>query len=531
MNSYKEGKALQLPDMDGYVKPFSVPFLEWMDTYGFFAKDVWSIEKNKWVGQGWLELFDFQRRILGYALSQDSDHRFKYQTILYSTTKKSGKTALAAAIACWYAEVAPPGSEIYIIANDLEQAEGRVMRDVKYHAKKRGYKITQYIVELPNGTFIQSLAQSYRSVAGTRHALTLWDELWGVQNELSRRTFEEMTPIPTIAWSLRVITTYAGYYNSSDLLWDLYLNGVGRDENEEGRGKPIKGFYDLPVWENGNQITYWNHEPTMPWQTEEYYLEQRNQLRPMAYLRLHENRWVTTHETFIPEEWWEAAIQLEASADIWHEHPYRHLPIIIGVDAAPKRDCTAVTGCAYDSESGKVIDVFHKIWTPHGELDFDTTLESYLLEQVKRYNVKLIVCDPTHLYQMITRLKKRNIPILEVTQNSSVMTRVSQNFYDLLRFNRFVTYKDDEATTHIRNTVAQAEQNGFRIVKGSTSHNSKYSKPIDYAVATAMACYYAIQEGDVSVPAGTIYIESPFADLSSNQPLEYDLPWQFIDSQ
>ncbi len=528
MGEFRGNSILNLPDVQGKHDPFSVSFLDWIDKYGFFAKDVWKIDKNKWSGQGWMELFPFQRRILGNVLSQDEDYRFKYSTVLYSTTKKSGKTALSAAIGCWYAEVAPPGTEIYIIANDQEQAEGRVMRDMKYHAARRGYKITNFIIELPNGTFIQALTQSYRSVAGTRHGLTLWDELWGIQSELSRRTFEEMTPIPTIPWSLRVITTYAGFTNQSDLLWDLYLNGVGRDENEDGKGKLIHEMLDLPVWDNGTQFTYWNHDPTMPWQDYQYYADQRTQLRPMAYLRLHENRWVTTHEVFISEEWWLSSEKMEASADLWKDHPYAKYPIYISVDAAPKRDCTAVVGVAYDPEKGLAVDVFHKIWTPQdGELDFDATLQVYLLSQFRKYNIVRISYDPSHLHQLMTRLKNMKLPVVEFPQTVSMMTKASQNFYDLLRFGRFVTYKDEEARSHIRNTVAQAEGNGFRIVRHNHHMNAKYRKPIDYSVAVAMACYDAVK--DVGIERlEDIRIDSPFADLTAyGTPEELDLPWMF----
>lgn len=528
--SFRKNKPLILPDIDDEQESFSISFLDWLDKYGFFVKDVWNLEKQKWSGSGWLDLFPFQKDILSHALSFNEEKKFKYQTVLYSTTKKSGKTILAAAIGAWYAEVAPAGSEIYIIANDQEQAEGRVMRDIKYHAKRRGYKINQYVIELPNGTFIQALAQSYRSVAGTRHALTLWDELWGVQSEATRRTFEEMTPIPTIPWSLRVITTYAGFAGQSDLLWDLYINGVGIDEFEEGRGKLIYSLAQYPVWENSTQFTYWNHEPTLPWQDNEYYAQQREQLRPMAYLRLHENRWVTTHEAFIPMEWWDDAERLQAPADIWAEHPYKNLPIYVGVDAAPRRDRTAVVGVAYDPEKQMIGQVFHKIWTPtDSDLDLDATLFQYLLDVKKRYNLAYLGYDPAHLYQMMIRLRELKFPLVEITQTVTTMSKISQNFYDILRFKRFEIYRDDEMRQHISNTVAEMEGSSFRIVRVNKDANSKYRKQIDYVIAAAIACWGAVQEtvGE-TLTLEPIYVSSPFADLSAKMiPEEFDLPWMF----
>jgi len=355
----------------------------------------------------------------------------------------------------------------------------------------------------------------------------LFEEIWGINTELTRRTFEEMTPIPTIPWSLRAIATYAGFIGESDLLWDLYLQGVGKDEHDDGRGKLINAMIDIPVWENGKQFTYWNHEPVMPWQTPEYYKEQRETLRPAAYLRLHENRWVTTHEEFIPIEWWDyAAAMQHDSAEIWKDHPYAKFPLYIGVDAAPKKDSTALVACCYDSSKGIVVDVLHKIWTPSGEqLDFDTTLKAYLIWLYTNYNVASINYDPAHLYQLMLQLQGMNYPVHEFTQTIGNMVKASQNLYDLLKFRRLHTYKDDEARTHVQNTVAQSETAGFRIVKQKSTVRG-ISKPMDYSVALSIAAYKALEGGgvDVSIP---LNIMSPFSDMQAVKDHGFKLPFVF----
>ncbi|MBE0573868.1 hypothetical protein IH575_03130 [Candidatus Dojkabacteria bacterium] len=532
MSKLTEKKLITLPDVQGNIEPFSLTFSEWIDKHGFFVRDTWDDEKRKWKPAGWLVLQPLQREIFDFALQQNEDYEFKYSTLLFSTIKKSGKSAIAAAIGAWYAEVCPAGSEIYVIANDLEQAEGRVMRDIKYWALTRSYKVNKYEVELPNGTTIKVLAQSYKSVAGSRHALTLFDELWGITTEFTRRTYEEMTPVPTIPWSLRFIATYAGFIGESDLLWELYVNGVGKDEHDDGRGKIIRGLINYPCWENGKQFTYWNHEPTMPWQTPEYYAEQRESLRPAAYLRLHENRWVTTHEEFIPMEWWDyAAAQMGDSIELWLEHPYRGFPLYIGVDAAPKRDSTAVVACCYDASKGAIIEVYHKIWTPIPEqqLDLDATLKTELIQLYTKFNVVSINYDPAHLYQLMLQLGQMGYPVREFGQTQGNMIKASQNLYDLLKFRRLWTYKDDEARTHVQNTVAQSESTGFRIVKQKQTSRGM-TKPMDYTVALAMAAYRAIEGGGVDV-SHEIRIVSPFAVRNPSDPfmdkLPKDVQWMF----
>jgi hypothetical protein len=117
-----------------------------------------------------------------------------------------------------------------------------------------------------------------------------------------------MQPIPTVEQSMRLITTYAGYYEESELLWVIYKNVLYPDtENAEGEptGHRVAGLEDLPVYrsEDGFTLVYWTHENVMPWQTEEYLESARHdpaiQLRPAEYLRLHENRWVAGVDSLI----------------------------------------------------------------------------------------------------------------------------------------------------------------------------------------------------------------------------------------
>jgi phage terminase large subunit-like protein len=509
-------------------------FVSWVENKHFYVRDHYDEQKGRMAGIGQLQLFPFQKEILSRALGFNADTGLlTFETVIYSTIKKSGKTALAAAVAAWYIEEAPAGTEAYCIANDLEQAEGRVMRDVKFHFQMRiqnndsffnemtgendvytekNCKLTLYRIDFSNGSFIQALAQSYRSVAGSRHALTVWDELWGVSSELSRRVWDEMTPIPTVPNSLRFIATYAGFENESDLLWDLYLQGVDQSEHEQGRGTRIKGMGDLPCYANRRHFTYWDHEPRLPWQTQEYYDDQMNSLRPAAFLRLHMNQWVTSHEAFIPIEWWDmAAKTFHAPATLWNDHPFRYFPIYIGVDAGIKRDSTAMVAVAYDSKRGKIGQLFHKIWTPSqgDQVDLDVTVEKELTEMYNKFNVVSIVYDPTHLLQTMLRLKGRGLPTKEFQQTVPNMTAASQLLYDLFKSRNFETYPDEDMRRHIQMAVAETTSRGFRIVKSRVSKRHH----IDGAVALAMACFEAVNNGgvDLSIP---IDIRSPYSDAT-----------------
>jgi hypothetical protein len=745
------------------------PYLDWIDHSGFRVREYWDFALGRMQAEGKLQLMDFQRNILGLALQPQADGTFPYNRLLYSTIKKSGKTAIAGSIGAWAAECFPPGTEIYCIANDQESSKGRVFSDIEFHAQGiDGIYITQYRITYPNGTFVQALSQSYKSAAGSRHAVTLWDELhayscimstriltadlrWveagsiqvgdkltafdeykgpqayrayktgtvtavrhiqapalkvsltsghaltvtrphqflarrGARNEVvwveakdlqpgdrlmkvlpvwsedmskdagylagildgegwlgvnngslgyhltfaqrdnevlrgsleiaeqlglrtligqtkggtnedvinvnfgnkaevmkalgtlrprrllpkfspdnlgrmtaqdwdevveveeagtveiaaitvdaktylsdgyashnttepSRRMWAEMTPIPTIPHSLQVVVTYAGYENESDLLWDLYLRGVGTEEHPDGRGVPHLAFPDLPVYTNQRILTYWDHEPRMPWQTDEWYANEQEIMRPADYLRLHENRWVTSHEAFIDPVWWDDCTKvLPQSAELWAEHPYRFWPVYVGVDVAPKRDCSAVVGVTYDAKLGKVALVFHRIWTPveAAGLDLEATVEAYLLKQHRLFKLRSVVYDPYQFHRSMTTLRNKGLTLDEFQQSAGNMTAASTTLYDLLRQKNLLAYPDSQARDHIKNAVAKDTGRGFRIVKDTTMSGRKRltRKPVDFAVALAMASHTAIESGGLDV-GRPVVLASPFADQTA----------------
>lgn len=496
------------------------PFLEWLDTEKFYVRQAWDIEQQKWVGNGPLLLFPFQRRILGHCLTPNPETGLlPYSTILYSCPKKSGKTTIAAAVGTWTLEeayAANEGTEVYVSANILEQAKERIMRDILFHInhyrQDMAIATTTSRATYPDGTFAQALQQSYKAVAGGRHKLTLWDELWGITQEVALRNWDELTPVPTVPSSFRFVATYAGFEVESKLLRNLYERGVGPEEFKEGGGTRVPGLEDLPCWENEGLFVYWDHARRMPWQTPEYYKSQRLELRPAAFIRLHDNRWVSSQEEFLPIQWWDEATEaFPKSAERWPKHPYVGYPVFMGVDGSTKKDTTSVVGVCYDWQKGEVIDLFHRIWTPRQDEMFDlTTIENYLIKMYNMFNVVKVVYDPTQLHQMMTNLQKADILVEEFSQSPANMTKASQNLYDLLKEKSLRSYPDKEAREHIRMTVAESKGRGFRIVKGKSSEDH----PIDYTVALAMAAYSAIESGGVDISEDVV-VESPFSDFSA----------------
>ena len=168
--------------------------------------------------------------LLRHLFTLDKNGRFRYQNILWSAPKKSGKTTIAALITLWFALFIDPPNEIFICANDLEQSIARVFRDVAMAIRLIPELSDRTIVRkssilFDHGTTIEALPSDYAGAAGSRHGLTVWDELWAYTSENSRRLYDELTPIPTRKNSIRLIVSYAGFIGESKLLEELIERG------------------------------------------------------------------------------------------------------------------------------------------------------------------------------------------------------------------------------------------------------------------------------------------------------------------
>ncbi len=446
------------------------------------------VKKNE-LGQPF-HLLDHQREILRRAFTFDGDGRLRYDTVIYSCIKKSGKTTTNAAVTLWWAFTQDAPNEILIVANDLEQAQGRVFKAIagiiRYNPElARSAEVQARLVILSNGTTITALASEYAGAAGSNHGLTSWDELWGYTSESSRRLWEELTPVPTRRNSIRFITTYAGWENESNLLWDFYRQGVGKEEHNDGQGECIHP--ELPIYVNRDArlFVYWDHEPRMQWQTQAYYDSQRRTLRAGTYLRLHENRWATAESTFITPELWDPCVEHNLSPLL----PTDEYPLFVGVDAGIKHDTAAVVAVRWDGE--KLALASHRIWrpSPSEPLDLEDTIEQHLRDLHERYYLVEVLCDPYQLHRSITTLMEAGLSIREFPQTTGNTTLMGQTLFDLLNGRNLRLYRAEDLRQQALSTVAVENPRGWRIAK------EKASRKIDAIVALAIACVAAMQAG------------------------------------
>jgi hypothetical protein len=198
---------------------------------------------------------------------------------------------------------------------------------------RRDCKITAQRIEyLPTGATITAIASDYRGAAGANPTITVFDELWGYTSENAHRFWDEMTPPPTRTVTTRLTVSYAGFEGESDLLWQLYQRGLHGTEIAPD------------LWAQPRMLMYWSHDLIAPWQTVEWLELMRRTVRPNQYLRMFENRWVSSEGSFIELDTYDACVHPTARPIVAD----RSLSIDVGIDASTKRDATAIVWAAWD---------------------------------------------------------------------------------------------------------------------------------------------------------------------------------------
>lgn len=498
-----------------------LPFSEWVESNFYDPTTVIQYGKTwDFTAADRIKLDPTQRRIVDFVLTPDKNGNFPYQTIVYSTIKKEGKTTLAGAVGAWFAACIEPPNLILTLANDQEQSAGRIFGAMTPTLNALGCRVPTAVsakpeVRLPNGTVVQAIANNYAGAAGANYGLTLWSELWAYTTERSRRLYEELVPVPTKKTSIRWVETYVGFEDESDLLLDLFLR-IFTDTEESAlqpSAKPVPELIDIQsegkptcyhIPEEG-LFYYHNHTPRMPWnvgeQGEAYRRKQKAELRPTQYTRLHENRWQSAEGNFIEPSWYDDAVVLDGPS---------LEPMIIAIDGAVRNDTISLVGIKkyktilFGEEVERYKHCYFKSWSParsgmkadktlgtvKGDMDIDELVGA---EIVFLYNRGLIIgpvwYDPYQMHQTAVKLRKKKIPCVEFVQQSERL-KSDTFFAETLRKGELDLFYNPVMEAHIKNAKAKEFENQqIRIVKGTIGRGNK----VDAAVATAMALWKASQ--------------------------------------
>jgi phage terminase large subunit-like protein len=423
-------------------------------------------------------LLPAERTFLEHAFKIDDTGRLVYREWLYSCPKKSGKTTFQSIIqltmTLLFGGAFP---ESYVLANDQEQARSRVFeiccRIINASPLLRDEAtITQHKIVF--GAFkatIQAITSDAGSAAGGNAVVAGFDELWAYTSERSRRLWDEMTPPPTRKIACRITVTYAGFEGESVLLEELYR-----------RGKQQPQIGD-DLYAGDGLLMFWSHKPIAPWQDQAWLTDMRRQ-RASVYQRHVLNEFASSSSQFVDLNKWDACIRHDLApvhADLFTE-------AFVGIDASYKRDSAAICVTAFDQSTQMVRLLNHKVFqpSPDAPLDFELTIESYLLDLKRRFQLRQVRYDPYQMVSTAQRLAKAGVPIEEFPQSSPNLTAASQNLFDLIQSQALVLYPDADMRLAVSRAVAIEGPRGWRIGK------EKSAFKIDVIVALAMAVHAAV---------------------------------------
>jgi phage terminase large subunit-like protein len=426
-------------------------------------------------------LLPCEHAFIEHAFATNDAGRLIYPEQVFSCPKKTGKTTFAAMhILTTTLVFGGRFAEGYAVANDLEQARGRVFEAVRRiveaspYLRREAQVIANRITFPSTGATIQAIASDAPGAAGSNPVISSFDELWGYTSERSHRLFDEMIPPPTRKIACRLTTTYAGFEGESKLLEGLYERGLSQPE------------VGPDLYAGDGLLMYWTHEPQAPWQTPEWIEQMRGQLRPHAYLRMIENRFAHSEESFVDPAWWDACaiarpVPADPSMSVW-----------VGVDASTKRDSTGIAVVTWDKATKKARLVWHRIITPRpgAPIDFESHVEETLLGLKSRFRVREVRYDPYQMAATAQRMTRAGLNMVEFPQSTGNLTAASQNLYELVKGENIVVYPDNEIRLAIQRAVAVESTRGWRIAKDKASHK------IDIVVALAQAALGAVQKGE-----------------------------------
>jgi hypothetical protein len=313
-------------------------------------------------------LLDAEREFLKYSYQLDENGRLLYPEQVYACPKKSGKTGFAGlhtltTILLFGGRFA----EGYTLANDLEQAGARVFAAIKNIVQaspllRNEAKITADKIVFPNfhNATISTVASNYATAAGANPTISVFDELWAYSSERSHRLWDEMVAPPTRQIACRLTVTYAGFSGESVVLEDLYKRGLALPQ------------VGPSLYAGDGLLMFWSHEPIAYWQTPEWLASMRRSLRPNQFLRMIENRFVTSEGSFITPDQWDAVVDPDARPLLGD----KSVQMVVGIDASVKHDSTALVAVNFDYSTQRCRLVTHRTFQPSPDDPLDLRARS-----------------------------------------------------------------------------------------------------------------------------------------------------------
>lgn len=435
--------------------------------------------KGRWAGQP-LVLEDWQfwhiiAPIFG-LLEGGTAYRW-YRDAVIGLARKNAKSTLCSGIAAYLLVADGEGApEVYSLAGDRGQAtlvfrEASLMMQASPLLRAMG-KFYRSVIEVPENMGLYKVMSSRADLShGTNPHGAVIDEYHVHRNDLLREAIQTGTGAREQPLVVTISTAPAA---KKGPMWDLiqpYLEPTPKDKPAD----PRQYFYwvGLAADADATDPRNWKKANPASWITQQYLADQFAKLPLRSFEQLHMNRVPAVRGgTWLPRGAWargDGPVLIDPD-----------LPCVVGVDAAPKRDSTALVLAQRHPDR----TVHAKTWVfradPElGYLDFDI-VEGLIRQLAQDFNVQRIVVDPYAMARSMMMLTGEGLPVEDFPQNHQRMVPACMGLHQLVIDGLLRHGGDPELASAVKNATTAATSFGWRLIKAGSGQ-------IDALIALAMA--------------------------------------------
>jgi len=428
------------------------------------------------------KLDDWQKALIYELYELDKNKRRKYRESMIGLPKGNGKSALIAALGLYELLGAGVTSPLVAVAAaSYEQAnlvfgtmktmcnESPLLRDMV-----ETYENEIQVKNAPGRAF--RVAAKAGTADGGRNSCFIADEIHEWNNINLERVYYVLSNNTAKRQDGLVIGITTAGYDLDSLAGRLYQRGLlkesGKSDDPEFYFKWIGAKdtddpSDKELWAKVNpavQNDWWPIEN----------LNRRYKSLPIhEFQRYHLNQWTRTEEeSWITSEQWVACqdeeLELEKGFDTF-----------VGIDMALRHDSV---GIVYgQKDENEVINVKSQIWLPNDEKYMDyQEIEAFVVELMKKYNVKEVAYDPAFFERSAQVLLDRGVPMVNFPQTHSRMIPACGNAYDLIANSKVRHDGDPTFSDQVMSAAQRVTDMGWRLSKGRSK------RKIDSCIAMVM---------------------------------------------
>lgn len=332
---------------------------------------------------------------------------------VWSVPRKCGKSAVAAGVAAYLlvadGEHAP---EVFSLAGSAPQArlvfrEASLMMQGSPMLRHAG-KFYRSVIEVPENAGLYRVISNRADLAhGLNPSGAVVDEYHVHRSGELRTAIQTGTGARAQPLTVTISTVPAA---RSGPMWELLRPHWAPTDLDRVDPHTYLWWVGLRDSDDVADPRAWRRANPASWITDTYLTRQWDKLAPAAFEQLHGNRIPAARAG----SWLHSMAEWDACAATPAINPDR--PCVIGVDAAPKRDLTAVVLAQLD-QAGRV---HARCWTfaadpDVGWLDFDL-VEGLIRDLAREYWVARIVVDPFAMIRSMMTLAGEGLPIEDFPQ-------------------------------------------------------------------------------------------------------------------